>query len=125
MDRKFITFVVVGIMNTLFGYSLFALFIYLKVHYSLAVLLATVLGILFNFKTIGRLVFRNSNNLLIFRFVGVYGVTYLLNVTALRVFDSFKVNMYAAGMLLLVPIAVISFLLQSKYVFTKKVSRCH
>ncbi len=122
-DRKFIKFVLVGILNTLFGYSLFAFFIYLKMHYSLAVLLATILGILFNFRTIGRLVYRNSNNLLIFRFVGVYGATYLLNVAALRILDGFNVNMYVAGILLLGPMAVISFLLQSKYVFMEKVNR--
>ena len=125
MRSKFIKFVVVGILNTLFGYSLFALFIYLKFHYSLAVLLSTVLGILFNFKTIGRLVFQSRNNRLIFRFAGVYCITYLLNVAALRVLDGLRVNMYVAGLLLLIPIAVVSFIMQSKYVFKEKVSGCH
>jgi putative flippase GtrA len=125
MERTFIKFILVGIMNTLFGYSIFALFISLKVHYTLAVLLATILGIVFNFKTIGKLVFRNSSNHLIFRFVGVYGAIYFLNVAALGVFDRFRVNMYVAGMLLLAPMAIISFILQRKYVFTEKVRRCH
>ncbi|HEY6008352.1 MAG TPA: GtrA family protein [Geobacteraceae bacterium] len=113
-------FLLVGALNTVFGYSLFAFFIFLGVHYSLAVLLSTILGILFNFKTIGRLVFGSRNNRLIFRFVATYGVTYLLNVATLKVLDSFRVNMYIAGLLLLVPLALVSFVLQKKYVFTEK-----
>ncbi len=121
MDSRLPKFLLVGVLNTAFGYSLFALFIFLGVHYSLAVLLSTVLGILFNFKTIGRLVFRSHNNRLIFRFVATYGLTYLLNVVILRILDGLRVNMYIAGMLLLIPLALISFVLQKKYVFTEKV----
>ena len=120
MDRRLLKFLLVGALNTVFGYSLFAFFIFLGVHYSLAVLLSTILGILFNFKTIGRLVFGSHNNRLIFRFVATYGVTYLLNVATLKVLDSFRVNMYIAGLLLLVPLALVSFVLQKKYVFTEK-----
>lgn len=120
MDRRLLKFLLVGALNTVFGYSLFAFFIFLGVHYSLAVLLSTILGILFNFKTIGRLVFGSRNNRLIFRFVATYGVTYLLNVATLKVLDSFRVNMYIAGLLLLVPLALVSFVLQKKYVFTEK-----
>ena len=50
-NNKLIKFILVGILNTAFGYSLFALFIFLNMHYSLAVFLSTVLGVLFNFKS--------------------------------------------------------------------------
>ncbi|HEY6837603.1 MAG TPA: GtrA family protein [Geobacteraceae bacterium] len=120
MDSRLPKFLLVGVLNTVFGYSLFAFFIFVGLHYSLAVLLSTVLGILFNFKTIGRLVFRSHNNRLIFRFVATYGLTYLLNVVFLRILDGLRVNMYIAGMLLLIPLALISFVLQKKYVFTEK-----
>jgi putative flippase GtrA len=109
-------------MNTVFGYSLFAFFIYLNVHYSMAVLLSTVLGVLFNFKSIGRLVFKNKNNALIYKFIGVYILTYLLNVAALRLFNTYHVNMYLAGALLLVPITLISFTLHNNVVFKERVS---
>lgn len=122
LDSKFIRYLLVGMMNTVFGYSLFALFIYLNVHYSMAVLLSTVLGVLFNFKSIGRLVFKSNNNALIYRFIGVYILTYLLNVAALRLFSNYHVNMYLAGALLLVPITLISFTLHNKVVFKERVS---
>lgn len=50
-------FLLVGVMNAAFGYGCFAAFLYLGLHYSLALLLATILGVLFNFKSIGALVF--------------------------------------------------------------------
>ena len=121
----FIKFILVGILNTLFGYSAFALLIYLKLHYVFAVLFATILGILFNFKTTGRFVFKNKDNRVIFRFIGVYAATYLLNIGALSIFDMVKFNMYIAGLLLLIPMALISFIFQSKYVFYKEFRRCH
>ncbi|MBP1751451.1 MAG: polysaccharide biosynthesis protein, GtrA family [Geobacteraceae bacterium] len=107
-------------LNTLFGYSLFALFIFLGMHYSLSVLLSTVIGIIFNFKTIGLLVFKNKNNSLLIKFVTVYVITYCLNVGLLHIFKENNFNMYLAGFLLLFPIALISFLLHNSFVFREK-----
>lgn len=117
-ENKFFRFILVGILNTAFGYSLFALFIFLNMHYSLAVFLSTVLGVLFNFKTIGKLVFDNHDNSLIFRFIAVYVLLYLINISCLWFFkiSGFE-NMYINGFVLLVPLALISFVLNKKYVF--------
>jgi putative flippase GtrA len=117
LDKRFIRFLLVGGINTLFGYSVFALFIFLKFHYSLAVLFGTILGILFNFKTTGKMVFNNTDNALLFKFVGVYTATFLINVACLKVFDVFKINMFLAGAFLILPVALFSFMLQKKFVF--------
>ena len=117
-NNKFIKFILVGILNTAFGYSLFALFIFLNMHYSLAVFLSTVLGVLFNFKTIGKLVFDSHDNSSIFRFIAVYVLLYLINISCLWFFkiSGFE-NMYINGFVLLFPLALISFVLNKKYVF--------
>lgn len=117
MRKLLITYLLVGILNTVFGYSLFAFFIFLKIHYAVAVLLSTVIGVLFNFKTIGRLVFKSHNNALIFRFVFVYVIVYLINVSGLRVFDSYGVDMYLAGFLMLFPATAVSFTMHRWFVF--------
>lgn len=119
MKRTFAVYMLVGVLNTAVGYSLFALFIFLGVHYSLAVLLSTILGVLFNFKSIGRIVFKNSDNRLIGRFISVYVVTYLLNIAGLRLMSSSGMDMYLAGALLLLPMALISFFLHRTLVFSK------
>jgi putative flippase GtrA len=118
--RQFIKFLFVGGLNTLFGYGVFAFFLTLHVHYSLAALLSTLLGILFNFKTYGTLVFRNSDKRLLFKFLGVYGTTYLLAVSSIAVLKSFHMSVFAAGAILAVPMALISFLLNSRFVFQRK-----
>ena len=113
-------FIFVGILNTIFGYSLFALFIYLGLYYPLAVLLSTILGVLFNFKTIGRLVFDSNDNGLIFRFILVYAITYLLNIFFLWLLKKLgSENMYIDGFALLIPLAAVSFLLNKFFVFRR------
>ena len=120
-NNKFIRFLFVGILNTIFGYSLFAIFIFFNMHYSLAVLCSTILGVLFNFKTIGKLVFGSHDNSLIFRFVAVYIIIYGLNISFLWLFKYFGFeNMYINGVVLLTPLAVVSFVLNKKFVFRTK-----
>lgn len=119
-DNKFIRFLFVGGINTIFGYSLFAFFIFLHMHYTLASLLSTIFGVLFNFKTIGTLVFKSNNNSLIYKFVGVYTVIYLLNISFLKIFKLFNINMYLAGALIILPMALISFVLNKQFVFKEK-----
>lgn len=120
LKRQLLSFLLVGILNTAFGYSLFALFIYLGLYYPLAVLLSTILGVLFNFKTIGKLVFGSSDNGLIFRFILVYVITYLLNIFFLWLFKRLGFeNMYLNGFVLLIPLAAVSFLLNKFFVFRR------
>ena len=122
LDNHFIRFILVGILNTMVGYGLFALFIYLGLHYSLAVLFSTVLGVLFNFKSIGKLVFNSNNNERIYHFIGVYVLLYLLNVSGLWGLSSIGMeNMYVAGAILLAPLAIISFILNKNFVFNQEV----
>lgn len=120
ISRTFIAFLGVGLLNTLFSYTVFALLIFWQMHYSLAVLISTVLGVLFNFKTIGKLVFKSDDNRLIFRFVGVYGIIYLFNVGGLRLYRVFDDNMYLAGLLMIAPSAILSFMLLSRFVFKRQ-----
>ena len=122
-NNHFIRFILVGILNTMVGYGLFALFIYLGLHYSLAVLFSTILGVLFNFKRIGRLVFNTSDNERIYHFIGVYMLLYLLNVSGLWGLSFIGMeNMYIAGAILLVPLAIISFILNKNFVFNQEVN---
>jgi putative flippase GtrA len=121
-NARFIRFLFVGVLNTAFGYSAYALFIFLGLHYSLAVFCSTVLGILFNFKTIGVLVFKNHDNGLIFRFFAVYAVVYCANVLGLKLFLLCGMaNMYVNGLILVLPLAILSFALNKKFVFERGV----
>ena len=119
---RFFRFLFVGGINTLFGYLVYSAFILLGLHFSIASFLSTVMGIVFNFFTTGNIVFRNKNPKLIIRFFGVYGVTYLINLGLLKIFDLMHMNMVLAGGIILLPMAVVSYFLNRTFVFTKKTS---
>ena len=54
---RFFRFLLIGAVNTIFGYGVYALLIFLRCDYKIAALAGTVLGVLFNFLTTGRIVF--------------------------------------------------------------------
>lgn len=117
LHHKLIRFFLVSGINTAFGYGLFALLIFAGLPYPVALLIGTIAGILFNFKTTGVLVFKNSNNVLIFRFFGVYGITYLCNLGGLALFKYIGVNLYWGGAILLIPVGLLAYVLNKTFVF--------
>ena len=110
-------FFIIGGVNTLFSYSAYALFLLIGLHYVWAALLATMAGVIFNFFTTGRLVFDRSTSGGLFRFVAVYAVMYLLNVAMLWVLVRFGINPYVSGLILIFPMACVSYLLMRRFVF--------
>lgn len=116
--KLFGKFIIVGVLNTVVGYSLYAMFIYMGVVYPLAVLFSTILGVLFNYKSTGKLVFSHSGKSKFVSFVLVYVVIYILNVSGLWMLEQVGLyNKYISGAILLAPLALVSFVLNKKFVF--------
>ena len=112
-------YLLIGGVNTVFGYCVFAFLLFFGIHYSLAVLVATILGILFNFKTYGRFVFNNHSWNLLGRFIFVYATIYLVNITLLLVFDLLVSNLYISGAMATPVIAYLGYILNRRYVWVK------
>ena len=106
-----------GAVNTGFGYSVFALLIFLVWHYSIALLCATVAGIFFNFQTFGILVFRKRDWRLIWKFLAVYGVLYAVNVFLVFLVLLFLRNVYVANAIAIIFIAVLGYFLNRRFVY--------
>ena len=119
IDWLFVKFILVGILNTAFGYGAFALLMYTGLHYSAAVVLSTIAGILFNFKTTGVLVFKNKDNSLIFKFIAVYTLVCITGIIILRLAEISHINLYFAGLVSTGICAVTAFLLNKNWVFKK------
>lgn len=118
LPEQFVTFLFVGVLNTLVGYLLYVFFVWVGCNYIFAPLFSTILGVLFNFKTIGVIVFKSHNNRLLGKFFGVYGIVYVCNVLGLKCLDRVGVtNMYIAGAILVLPLALLGFCLNKKWVF--------
>lgn len=114
---QLIRFLVVGGLNTVFGYSLFAVFTFIGLTYPVAIGLATIGGVLFNFQSIGRLVFDGAPRSRFWRFVGVYCVIYLVNLGGVRLLLSLSANVYVANAITLVPLSLLAFILNRRFVF--------
>ncbi|SOE68842.1 Putative flippase GtrA (transmembrane translocase of bactoprenol-linked glucose) [Burkholderia sp. OK233] len=114
---QLLRFLVVGGLNTVFGYSLFVALTYIGVGYPIAIGLATVGGVLFNFQSVGRLVFGGAPRSRFWRFVGVYCVVYLVNLGGVRVILGLGINVYIANAIMLIPLSLVAFILNRRFVF--------
>lgn len=117
IDGRFVRFLFVGAINTLFGYGCFVGLVFLGLPYPLALLLGTILGVLFNFKTTGTLVFANQDHRRLVRFVAVYALLYVLNLLGLKVLIGAGLSVYLASALLILPMALVSYHLNASFVF--------
>ncbi|MDT7950942.1 MAG: GtrA family protein [Acetobacteraceae bacterium] len=121
-DEKLVRFLAVGGLNALFGYAMFALGVLVGLPPEVALLVATVLGVLFNFITTGRLVFGVSNRRLLPRFCLVYGAVYLLNSAVLRLLVVAGVSPFLAQAGLVPISAAVTFLLMKSFVFSERLA---
>lgn len=117
MRKRLMRFLFVGVLNTGFSYSLYALFLWMGINFVLANLFATAVGVIFSFRTQGAIVFGNRDWHLIWRFVPVWVFIYTINVTLIALILQVFPNAYLAGALALPPTIVLSFVLQRRFVF--------
>lgn len=113
----FFRFVLVGILNTSFSYGIYAVLLFVGFGYALANFVALVMGILFSFKTQGRLVFGNPDNRLFGRFVLSWALIYLCTITLIGWIIALGLDAYSAGALALPFSVVLSYLIQKHFVF--------
>jgi len=118
--KTIIKFLLIGIVNTVFFYFIYALFIFFEFHYAIATLSATSIGTVFSFRTFGKFVFRNNDNKLLGKFILVTIVNYLLNIIIIFLFKEFGYNNYTAGLIATIIVAFNSFVLNKYYVFVMK-----
>jgi putative flippase GtrA len=116
-DLRLLKFLMVGALNTVVGYSIYVLCLWAGLHYSAAIAVATVLGTLFNFKSTGSLVFRSHDNSLLIRFIAMYCAVYAVNLIGVGVLLQFGLAEWLSGLLLLLPLALLSYVLNSRFVF--------
>lgn len=114
---EFIRFGFVGVMNTAFSYMIYAMLLFAGLNYALANLGAVVLGILFSFRTQGKLVFRQTDVSLLPRFIVAWASIYAINVFLISRFINLGFDPYTAGALMLPASAILSYFIQKYFVF--------
>lgn len=116
---KFIGFVLVGIVNTAFGYGMFAALYAVTGLHRLAIVLATIAGVVFNFFTTGRLVFRNTALRRLVPFALGYCVVLVVNIVLVDAANSIGISPFL-GQALSLPVTVcLAFVINDRLVFER------
>ncbi|MBA4048861.1 MAG: hypothetical protein C0476_10010 [Sphingomonas sp.] len=105
-----------GILNLLFGFGLFALFLSLGVNVYVAQTCAHLLGMTFNYFTYSRYTF-NDNKGSKFLFFISYIVNYFINIGFVTLFVQFMSSAYLAGFLSAVLGSLINYVVLKRFVF--------
>jgi len=108
-------FAVVGLLNTAFGYVVFAGTLLAGAGSTIALLAGAFAGAAFNFQTSRHLVFRRRG--VWQRFIAVYAVVLSLNWLALRWANLAGMSSLEAQAMLSLPVAAFSYICQKNLVF--------
>jgi putative flippase GtrA len=116
-ESAFVRFLAVGVLNTAVGYSLLVTALLTIPAPLIALAVATIIGVLFNFITIGGVVFGMRDPRLLARFIGVYAVIFVYNALGLAALDAVGVGALPASAILLPGAVAGSFILNRRFVF--------
>lgn len=120
-DPRIIRFLSVGVLNTVFGYAIYAVLIFVNVPYLIALFAATAAGVIFNYFSFGRMVFHGHGGWFVFgKFVIAYAVIYGINAMLLKALTrDFLLSPYV-GQIICIPLSVLlSWLLMTYWVYKK------
>lgn len=114
--RQVLRYYQAGMLNTLFGYGLYAVLVFLSLDMFVAQLISHVLGTLFNYINFSRYAFAGETGSPL-RFVASYAVNYLLSLAVLWVLSQAIASSYLAGLVTVVIISALNFLILKRFVF--------
>ena len=122
-NGQFLRFLVAGGVNTLFsfGVNIGAMVAGLPVW--LSMLIGTLAGIAFNFFTHGGYAFRDLSARRLPRYLLGYVVVYFVALAAFHALQLVVPGPIACQVLLVVPMALLSYLIMSRFVFQKRRDR--
>ncbi len=112
--KQFVLFIIAGLVNTAFGYGVYALLVWLGLPPKLALALSFAIGVVWNYFTHARIVFQQKGFDRILPYVGAYLVILGVNTVLLDVLMRLGLGPYVAQALLAPVSAGMSFVLLSK-----------
>ncbi len=115
-----VRYVLVGILNTLFGYCLFIFLNWLGLNNSIALLCTSVIGIAFSFTTIAHLVFKSNDHQLFYKFILLYVFLYGINLILLESFNYIFHSVYCSAAFSIIFCALISFYVNRHFIFKNR-----
>lgn len=109
----------VGIINTAFGFGIYLLLVKMGLNPYFAQILSHCLGVIFNYLTYSRHVFRHAHAR-VSRFLASYVGNYLLSLGTLAVALHFVTSPYAAGAISIIVTSLINYFALKHLVFVHR-----
>lgn len=118
-NQRIVRFLGVGVLNTLFGYGVYAALVYVGLPYLVALFMATLAGVVFNYFSFGRMVFKANGGWFVFgKFIIAYTLVYGVNAGLLSILTEGKyLNAYLAQGVCILPSVAISWFLMNQWVY--------
>ena len=110
-------FFLAGILNTIFGWLIFSIFIFFNKPVSISLFFGMLFGILFNYITIGGYAFRKFSKLIFIKFLLANLIIYFINLQLLEKIEDIFSSIIIAQFFLLPFMAISSFIMMKKFVF--------
>lgn len=116
--REMFRYYQAAIVNTVFGYSLYALFVAVGLNMYVAQLVGHVIGVIFNYFTYSRHAFRGTEGSKL-RFAFAYVANYLVGLAMLALWSFVIESPYLAGFAALIMASVVNYFVLRHLVFIK------
>lgn len=107
-----------GAANAAFGYSIFALLLWAGINMYLAQIIAHIIGVIFNYFTYSRHVFRTESSArirFVISYVANYGISLIFLALAIMVVKS----PYIAGLISIILTSVVNYFILKRLVFVR------
>ena len=114
--RRIFLFLVAGLVNTGFGYGVYSLAVWAGIAPMVAVIVSTVAGVAFNFRTLGA-VFAARGFDRLPHFVGAYALLAPLNIALLHAAQAAGAGPYLGEALALAVVVPLTYLAMRLFVF--------
>ena len=122
-QKQEIRFLFVGVLNTIVGYGLYAVFLFFQIHYLVANTLSTLLGVLHSYLWNRYFTFKSKEKAgkEIVKFASVYFLSYFIGTLTLFGFKNIlHMSPYIAGLLNLAITTFISYFGHKYFSFRRK-----
>ena len=123
IHNTYLRFLIAGGFNTLFGWLCYAAAILLGAPPWLALIVATLTGIVFNFITLGGYAFRSLVLKRFPRFVLAYCAIYTTNLICLNALKPWVESPIWGQLILTLPLAILSYVIMSRMVFNPQLAK--
>ncbi len=119
-SNRFVKFLGVGGLNTLFGFAVYAIFALTELSTFTVLIVSNIAGITFNFFTTGGLVFRDLGLARVPRFLITYVVIFLINLKLIEWLAPLYGGRIWAMAIILLPMTLLNYFMLAEFVFKVK-----